>query len=307
MRVSVVLCTHNPRVWSFDQALASLARQSLREFELVVVDNASTPPLSLDHVRAPFASAGSIDVRLTAEPRPGLTGARCRGIAETTGDLIVFVDDDNALDADYLEAARAIAAAEPEVGAFGGVARASAALRIDAWKQPLVGHLGIRDNGPTAITSREPHWGPWEPIGAGMVTRRAVAEQFARTVAQQPGSSALGRRGAHQMSGDDALMAHASYARGYSCSYQPALKLTHLIEPSRLDASMLARTIYGHGRSHVILERVLGRPVERPGLAWILTELPKRLAWRCRKEGVPAGMLSWCWDLGYARQARSDA
>lgn len=300
MTVSVVLCTQNPRPWSFARALAALDRQSRRDFELVLVDNASTPPL----VQEELCAGRTFPLRLIAESRAGLTWARCRGIAETSGDLLVFVDDDNCLDDDYLARACAIAAAEPEIGAYGGVARADASLRMAPWQRRLVGHLGIRDNGPDVITSREPRWGPWEPIGAGMVVRRAVAEHFARLVAARPGSLALGRRGSLQMSGDDALMARASYDCGFSCSYQPALKLTHLIEPSRLKASMLARTIYGHGRSYVVLERVMGQDVPSPSVASLLRELPKRLAYRCRTEGLPAGALSWCWDLGYMREAR---
>lgn len=301
MTVSVVLCTHNPRPWSFERTLASLDRQSLRDFEIVLVDNASTPPLSPDRLRAGL----TVPMRVITEPRAGLTHARCRGIAEATGDLLVFVDDDNCLDEEYLARACAIAAANPGIGAFGGIACADASLTVPSWKRRLLGHLGIRDNGAEVITSMEPRWGPWEPIGAGMVTRRVVAEHFAGLVASRPGSLDLGRRGSLQMSGDDALMARASNAVGLSCSYQPTLTLTHLIEPSRVKASMLARTIYGHGRSYVVLERVLGRDVPVPSVGGMTRELLKRLAYRCRTEGVPTGVLSWCWDLGYMREARS--
>ena len=43
------------------------------------------------------------------ENEPGLTAARVRGINESEGELLVFVDDDNLLADDYLERAVEIA------------------------------------------------------------------------------------------------------------------------------------------------------------------------------------------------------
>ena len=67
---------------------------------------------------------------------------------------------------------------------------------------------------------------------------------------------------------------------------------------------MLAATLEGHGRSYVVLERVLGRTVEVPRTAWILREMPLRLVYRVRCEGLRAGAVAWFWDWGFFRQAR---
>src|SRR5688572_6616303 len=97
---TVVICTHNPREDYLRECLNALKEQSLpkSEWELVVVDNCSDKPL-----------AESIDLswhryaRLIREETLGLTPARLRGIREAAGDLLVFVDDDNILDVDFLE------------------------------------------------------------------------------------------------------------------------------------------------------------------------------------------------------------
>ena len=88
---------------------------------------------------------------------------------EARADVLVLVDDDNVLDTAYLERALAIARAEPGLGAFGGIARARIDAPVAAWQRRLLPFLGVRDHGPEPITSSENAWGPWEPIGAGMV------------------------------------------------------------------------------------------------------------------------------------------
>src|SRR5437870_757728 len=100
MRVSVIVCTHNPRDDYFARCVAGLESQTLprERWELIVVDNASAAGRGPreDLSWHPF-------VRLLPEATLGLTPARLRGIRDATGELLVFVDDDNVLDADFLE------------------------------------------------------------------------------------------------------------------------------------------------------------------------------------------------------------
>ena len=100
MNLSVVICTHNPWRDYLERTLKALQGQTLPAdgWELVVVDNASTPPL-----------ANSLDLswhspsRIVSEPELGILPARVRGLSETIAPLILFVDDDNVLAPDYLE------------------------------------------------------------------------------------------------------------------------------------------------------------------------------------------------------------
>jgi hypothetical protein len=109
-----------------------------------------------------------------------------------------------------------------------------------------------------------------------------------------PEALELDRVGGAVLSGGDSLVARLSYRLGLACSYQPSLVFDHLIPASRLRAGYLRRLMYGHGRSVVKLNRVLGLPTSRLG--------PLRLAWRLLRrtfhEGL-GGPLWWCWDLGY--------
>jgi hypothetical protein len=217
--------------------------------------------------------------------------------------LILMLDDDNILDADYLETALQIAAAEPTIGAFGGIARPMLEIgEPRKWQKKMYPYLAIRNYGDLPITSNHDAWGEWEPIGAGMVVRTDIARKFAEYVRTVPMAAALDRSGTSLLSGYDSLLARCAYRLGYSCSYQPTLKLTHFIKRPRMKPSYLIRLLYGHGRSIVILNTVLGYPTQKLGLLLLLARLPYRFV----KNGI-GGALTWAWDWGYFIECRAKA
>jgi hypothetical protein len=168
----------------------------------------------------------------------------------------------------------------------------------------MLPYLGTRDYGPHPIVNDRNEWGEWEPIGAGLVFRREVGEEFVRLVEKQHRAHRLGRRGKALMSGEDSLLARCAYRLGLHCAYHPELDLWHYMKPHRLGFRHVARTMYGHGRSHVVLERVLDRDIPRPSLYAASRELLDRLRFRTRRDGVVAGVAHWCWDVGYFQEAR---
>jgi glycosyltransferase involved in cell wall biosynthesis len=295
-QLSVILCTRNPRRDILELVLDSLRKQTLSplRWELIVVDNRSSLPPEI----ADLNRGGGLPMRIVREEEIGLTPARQRGVREAAADVIVLVDDDNILDADYLESALDIAASHPDIGAFGGESRAMVeGGELRQWQKKLIAFLGVRDHGRWPITSDENRWGLWEPIGAGMVVRKDVAKKFIESVQTRPQAARLDRSGADLLSGGDSLIARSAYGLGYSCSYQPRLKLGHVIKKGRLRAPYLARLLYEHGRSFVILNNVLDTPVPRLSRGELLTRLP----YRCKQNGF-AGAIHWAWDLGCLRE-----
>ena len=99
-------------------ALDSIQRQTLPQagFDVVIVDNGSTPPLDAAALRSRLELDS---LNLVREQRVGITFARCAGMRSQAGPR--FVDDDNRIAADYLEQALRIASDQPRTGAFGGI------------------------------------------------------------------------------------------------------------------------------------------------------------------------------------------
>lgn len=255
MLLSVILPTHNPHRVRLARTLAGLRAQTLptHSWELLVVDNASIPPLAAAEL-APDAPA---NLRVVRETQLGLTPARRRGIAETRGEFIVFVDDDNVLAPDYLDQVAAIFFAHPKLGALGGKSVGEFETPRPAWWQPeFDGLLALRDLGAApqlcaslhdARTGRN-EYPPCAPIGAGMALRHAALDAWLAdaTTAALPDR----RGGALSSSGDNDIVLSVLRA-GWSVGYFPALALTHLIPSGRVQPDYLARLNRGIASSWV--------------------------------------------------------
>lgn len=117
MDASVVIATRG-RPRDLARCLAALSRQrTSRRFEVVVVDDGSSPPLSED-LLAPLRNA-----RLLRAGGVGPAGARNVGLRAARGHLIVFTDDDTEPAPSWLESACAFLDAHADaVGVEGPVA-----------------------------------------------------------------------------------------------------------------------------------------------------------------------------------------
>lgn len=271
--VSVVLCTWNPRREVLSRVLESLARQTLAaaEWELVVVDNASYPP-----VEVALPAGCEIQCRTVVEPVVGLAAARIRGIREARGELLVFVDDDNVLDADYLAEAVAIAETRPDLGAFGG--RTSPDFEGDppAWLRPFYSHLALVECDRDAWSSKT-YPNDVLPCGAGMCVRRSLTLAWANDVAADPRRLALGRTGATPLGAEDADLALSCIDRGHATGRFTALHLTHVIPARRLEFDYQVRLAHDLGASYGRLlamrgDLTLGRRLRIQGrtiLGWL--------------------------------------
>jgi glycosyltransferase involved in cell wall biosynthesis len=101
-RISVVVTCYNCRDY-IGEAVRSVARQTFRDFECVVVDDASTDD-SAEVVRCTLeelADPRFSQVRL--DKNVGQTGATRRGLAATTGTFVCFLDSDDLWHPDFLE------------------------------------------------------------------------------------------------------------------------------------------------------------------------------------------------------------
>jgi glycosyltransferase involved in cell wall biosynthesis len=266
LALSVIICTHNPDARRLERTLEALAAQTLARdrWELIIIDNASSPAVSQ---RVSFP-ANLPPVRMIVESELGLTPARLAGIAAAHADNLVFVDDDNVLAANYLEAASRLLESEPTIGAAGGIITGEYETPPPRWILPHIDLLGIRDFGARPIRSLVYNMvGPWEPIGAGMVIRKSIAEHYAH-VARDPLRRSLDRRGSSLGSCGDTDMARCAPELGFYLAYEPSLRLTHLIPAFRLRFVYMMRMRRALKRTGILLDRVrTGLPAEQPR-AW---------------------------------------
>lgn len=112
MQVSIVIPTLN-RPNYLAEALASLVAQSSRDWEAVVVDDGSVPPVDSQWVRSQL---GEQAFRLIRHPSPrGVAAAKNAGAAIASGELITFLDDDDWLEDTAVAGILSIYRAHPEL------------------------------------------------------------------------------------------------------------------------------------------------------------------------------------------------
>lgn len=252
--LSVIICTHNPRRDYFERCIIGLERQTLArdQWELIVVDNASDPD------RAPPRSLSWHPLgRVVSEPKLGLTPARLCGIRAAKGDLLVFVDDDNVLDTDFLETALRIARERPYLGAWSGQCRPEFEQPPPEWTRRYWGNLVIREF-EQDVWSNLPRLPDTMPCGAGLCIRRPAAAHYLDLHESGQRSFQFDRTGGSLLSGGDNDLAACACDIGLGVGLIATLKLTHLIPPFRLTEDYLTRLLEGITLTSVVLDAERG-------------------------------------------------
>ena len=254
MKIGVIICTHNARPDYFGRCLAALRAQTLgvEHWDLLIVDNLSERPVgdAIDLSWHPRA-------RVICEPTLGLTPARLRGIRESRGDLLIFVDDDNVLAPDYLQRAVAIAGDHPFLGSWSGQCLPEFEVPPPEWTRRYWGTLCIREFDKD-VWSNLPLLPETMPCGAGLCVRRQVALHYLDLYNRGVRSVILDRVGHSLASGGDNDLAACACDLNLGVGLFCALRLTHLMPPQRLTEDYLCRLAEGIEYSGAILRAERG-------------------------------------------------
>jgi glycosyltransferase involved in cell wall biosynthesis len=252
--LSVIICTHNPRMDYLRRTLDALLAQTLpkEQWELLLIDNNSKEP-----VAALWDLSWHPQGRHIHEKELGLTNARLRGIKESAAELLVFVDDDNVLAPDYLSNALKRSRSHPCVGAFGGTITAEFESKPEDWISAVLPILAIVNVTHEQWTCSAGTGAQMvAPCGAGMVIRKAVAIYYAGKVVTDPLRRGLDRKGASLSSAGDIDMALCACALGMAVGRFPDLHLTHLIAARRLKQDYILKLVEEAVFSDMILKYI---------------------------------------------------
>jgi len=249
-KISLIVCTHNPRHDYLTRVISALRGQtlSLDTWELIVVDNCSSTP-----VDGQFDFSWHPDARAIREEKLGLTNARLRGIHDARANLLVFVDDDNVLDANYLALALKISMEYPHLGAWSGSCKAEFEVEPDGWARKYTRQLCVTEldrdywcNFPFANHAM--------PSGAGLCLRADAAKEYVALHRRGLRPVLLDRAGESLASGGDIDIALTCAHIGYGMGIFRQLTLTHLIPRFRLQKSYLLKLTEALAFTSAIIE-----------------------------------------------------
>lgn len=234
--LSVIICTYNPNIVIFNEVLNAIKTQSysLENWEMVIIDNNST--INTDFIDISWHPNSKIII----EKKQGLLNARSRGVLECKYDEIVFVDDDNVLEIDYLKNSSEILTTYPQIGVLGGKAIPSiSSLDVSFW-----GLVGCRDLGNKVLISDKStknKYPSFAPIGTGMVIRKKVFLKYLSEIENDFFRKNLGRNGDKLTSGEDNDIVLTVLANNYKVGYFPQLVVKHIIPIKRTTKEYLSK------------------------------------------------------------------
>jgi glycosyltransferase involved in cell wall biosynthesis len=257
VQASIVVCAHNPRPHYFERVLAALRNQELPrdQWEFLLVDNASE-----DSLAPRWDISWHPNARHIREDELGLAAARRRGMLESAADLLIFVDDDNVLAADYLSQALRIKNEWHALGTWGSGTIVPEFERQPAdHLKPYLARLALRNN-------KQPYWSnvltcnDATPSGAGICIRSSVANEY-RRLYNTESVRLTGRQGTELVSHEDYEISFVACSLGLGMGVFPELRMTHLIPKERVSEEYHLRLAEGNEISGALLAyKWLGTP-----------------------------------------------
>ncbi|WP_052402017.1 glycosyltransferase family 2 protein [Muricoccus aerilatus] len=201
--------------------------------EILVVDNC--PDGSARQVVTGLPE-GPVPVRYLAEPRPGISHARNRGVEEATGEFIAFVDDDNIVEEQALAALLTALRETGASAAFGrylAVPEAPCAEEAHHFLSPYSRDLG---SGQRDVTAARAHLGTC----LSLMPRAILAAR------RPPFDPALGLLG-----GEDAALIRELAEEGHRFVYEPVAVGHEHVSLARLNRAALMQRRFRAGQIRV--------------------------------------------------------
>ena len=206
--VTLAICTRN-RPDELNTCLDAIALLNPRPDEILVVDNSEGDP-AIENVACRHS------VRYVVEPATGLSRARNRALAESTCEIVAYMDDDALPSHDWLEQILA-PFADPRVASASGPVAAPGVQRNSA-------------PAPTRfVTNHDPQWFEMATFGgigwgSNMAVRRSVCSVW-------KGFDVRLGKGAPLRIAEESHAFASLLALGYRAAYVPAAVIYHPVKP----------------------------------------------------------------------------
>lgn len=295
MELSIIISTYN-NATSLVRTLESVAKQDYdkKAWECVVVNNNSTDDTA-ERVAAFAKEHSDVTIRLVDEPQQGLSYARNRGITESKGQFLAFIDDDETINEGFVSAYIDLFRNH---GAFVG----SGALKVcyDSARPKWMSHYTEKmianpfDLGDEIVTVTT----KITPTGGNMAFNREVFNLYGNF------DTNLGRKGEVLFGGEENDMFDRIRNLGERVFYTPHAIAYHHIADRKLTSEYFDELSYGVGISKRLRaekygterelfadEKAKRRYTKVLALFYILTFRPQKAKWLVRmRNGISKGI-----------------
>ena len=259
---SVIICTHN-RCEALARTLDSLSKMCVPTdlmWELLVIDNNSsdrTPEI----IRSFMTPGATLPLKYFFEPVPGVSHARNRGVRESHGAIIAFVDDDVEVTRGWLREVRNAFQQYDPVCVGGRVLLQENSPRPPWWDKGVMDvSVGKFDRGTSVIVYEE---SDREFIGicANMMFKRIAFEKYGLF------RTDMGKQPNRLNTGEETEMADRLRKQKELVIYHPDVQVYHYPSAERFSKRYLRQQAYSMGWWLFLVEmqgpqtpRILGIP-----------------------------------------------
>lgn len=247
--VSVIICCYNSTS-RLKTTLDYIAKQKVSneiDWELIIVNNKSTDNTEFIARQLTQNLCPHIQTFIVNQPTAGLSFAREKGIETAKYEFLLFCDDDNWLDPNYVQKAFEIMNSNENIGALGGWGEPEFEESPPNWFL----ETGIQyATGKQALESGEVAKKSSYVYGAGAVYRKSI---FSKLYENNIKFYLTGRNGNQLLCSEDVEMGYWIALLGYKIWFSVELKFKHQIEKKRLTWKYVLKNAYGHGCSKAFL------------------------------------------------------
>jgi len=244
MKLSVIFCTYNREKYLYN-ALKSIAEQDFpyHDYEIVMVNNNSTD--STESICEKFQTDyPNVEFHYFLETNQGLSYARNRGVKESRGDILVFVDDDATVFDHYLSSIKSFFESHPDVAACGGpivpVYEIDKPKWLSHYTEQLIGGALYEGN------RIKPFKNGKYPGGGNSAFRKEVFEKYGLFNVE------LGRKGTGLIGAEEKDLYDRLTKGGELFYYLPQMGIHHYISEKKLTESHFRELTYSIGKSERI-------------------------------------------------------
>jgi glycosyltransferase involved in cell wall biosynthesis len=268
--VSVIICCYNSST-RIIETLTNLKNQEVPthiNWEIILVDNASNDDTSL--VATNFWQNCVIPFKIVFEPTAGLSYAREKGIKEAKYEYLLFCDDDNWLDLNYVSRVFELMYRNKHIGALGGLGIPEFEVEADEW---VKAYQGIYATGPQGVSNGKVMSN--HVYGAACCYRKSAMQKLF-----SKGFTYLltGRQKDKLTGGEDHELCYALALIGYQIWYDNKLIFRHFIPKERMNYDYINKNIIQFAKSeqylsiYKILLRHGHEKKTRKNWSWIIVQ-----------------------------------
>jgi len=238
--ISVIISTFN-RARFLPGCFESIKSQTLNkdEFEVVLIDNNCTDNTA--QISKDFSEDNKdIKFKYFIETNQGLSFARNRGIKESSGDLVTFLDDDAYADNNFLKEIFVFMEKNQNVASAGGKILLHFEVESPKWlNKYLASLLGYFNPAKDIMQFNKKNY----PRGSNMTFRK---ELFNKTGYF---NTNLGRKGGNLEGSEEKDLYTRIYAINETVYYLPQALVYHVIPEERTKVDFIRRQALGVGKS----------------------------------------------------------